>query len=55
MTGDAKTPLSFAMGVLSSTMYGNYCVYTGGLTLDGVGKVLNLHKDSFLVLDSDLA
>jgi len=29
VSGDAKSPLSLALGALSSTLYGNYVVYTG--------------------------
>lgn len=29
LTGDARTPLSFSLGVLNSLLHGNYSVYTG--------------------------
>lgn len=56
IAGDSRSPVSFALGALNTTLHGNYSIYSGNIDLSkGLGKVLELHNDTFLLIDSDLA
>ncbi|KRX08265.1 hypothetical protein PPERSA_01195 [Pseudocohnilembus persalinus] len=54
VAGDAKSTVSFALGALTSVLYGNYVVYTGKMNLEQVGKITQLYKDYALVLDGSV-
>lgn len=54
VAGDAKAPLSFALGALNATLNGNYTIYTGNSDLTALGRTLEVVPNTVLVLDGEI-
>lgn len=55
VTGDARSPLSFSLGVLNSLVHGNYSIYTGAQDLNQVGQSIRFYDNALLLVDGDIA